>query len=58
MEFLAAATAALALYEKLQPIIAAQVKKGEVPPEEQQKLRDRFNAIRKADAFAGPEWEA
>lgn len=57
MEFVAAANMTLALFEALMPIIAKQVKAGQVPPEEQKKLRDRFDALRKSEAFSGPEWE-
>lgn len=57
MEWLLAMNAAIALAEKLAPIVQAQIKSGQVTPEEQQKLRDRLNALRNATAFEGEEWE-
>lgn len=59
MEEIALAGAALALIEKLIPQIAAMVKKGQVPPEEQQALLDKYNAVKTAveSGFEGPEWQ-
>ncbi len=59
METIILATAALALLEKILPVIAARVKSGEIDPAEQQKLRDHYLALRAQGekAFTGPEWE-
>jgi len=53
------ANAALALLEKLLPIIAERVKSGQVTPSQQTDLRKRYTALRAAGdaAFTGPEWE-
>lgn len=53
-----AAAAALELVERLLPIIEERVKSGQVSPEDQTKLRSKYEALRaKADAaFTGPEW--
>ena len=50
--------AALALIEKLFPVINDAVKNGQVTPEAQAELRTRYTALRtQADAaFNGPEW--
>lgn len=53
---LPALNAALSLAETLMPILQQQIKAGLVSPEEQQKVRDKFNLLRKAEAFMGPEW--
>ena len=60
MQEILALNAALALAEKLIPLIADRVKSGEVSVAEQSKLRKRYQVLRtKADAaFTGPEWEA
>lgn len=54
---LAIADAAMAILEKAIPAIQAMFKKGEIPPEEQQRIRDRYNAIKSGAAFEGPEWQ-
>lgn len=58
MEEIILASAALALLEKLLPVIQQQVKTGQITPEEQQKIRDQYNSLRNQGdaAFAGPEW--
>ena len=50
--------AAITLIEKLIPVINNAVKDGQVTPEAQAELRDRYTALRtQADAaFTGPEW--
>jgi len=50
--------AALTLIEKLVPVIADAVKSGQVTPEAQAELRQKYTALRaQADtAFTGPEW--
>ena len=59
MEEILALNAALALAEKLIPVIGKAVTAGQITPEQQQAARDRYLALRaKADAaFTGPEWE-
>lgn len=54
----AAIIAAINLIEQLIPIIDEKVKSGQVSPEEQTKIRDRYTSLRNlGDAlFAGPEW--
>lgn len=54
----AALLAAIALAEKLIPIVDAQVKSGEVSADEQLQVRARYQALRdKADSlFSGDEW--
>jgi len=51
--------AALTLIEKLLPVISNAVKNGQVTPEAQAELRNRYTGLRaKADAaFTGPEWD-
>ena len=51
--------AALTLIEKLVPVINDAVKNGQVTPEAQAELRNRYTALRtQADtAFTGPEWQ-
>jgi hypothetical protein len=59
MEYIIALNAALALAEKLLPIIESQVAKGQITPSQQQIIRDQYMALRaKADAaFQGQEWD-
>jgi hypothetical protein len=57
LALLPALNAALALAEELMPIVQQQIKAGMISPEEQQKVRDKFNSLRQAAAFEGPEWE-
>lgn len=59
MEEFLALNAALALAEKLIPIIAARVQDGDITPEQQAAIRERYDALRaKGDAaFTGPEWQ-
>lgn len=54
---LQAALAAIALIEKLIPIIADKVKSGEVSPDEQAALHAKYEALRTSNAFSGPEWK-
>jgi len=50
--------AALTLIEKLLPVVTDAVKNGQVTPEAQAELRQKYTALRnQADtAFTGPEW--
>jgi len=59
MEYLLAFQAALALAEKLAPLIQQKVQSGEITAEQQLEARNRYLALRaKGDeAFTGPEWE-
>jgi hypothetical protein len=59
MELILALNAALALAEKLIPIIQERIRAGEISPEVQTQARERYLALRaQADAaFSGPEWE-
>lgn len=59
MEELLAFNAALALAEKLLPIIDARVKSGAITPEQQLESRNKYLALRALGdaAFTGPEWE-
>jgi hypothetical protein len=59
MEYAAAVSAALTLLEFLLPKIEDAVKRGEVSPEKQKELRDRYNQLRAQGdtAFSGPEWK-
>ena len=59
MQEIIIANAALALLEKLLPLIQAQVRAGQVTAAEQQDLHDRYQSLRNAGdaAFAGPEWK-
>ena len=59
MELILALNAALALAEKLMPIIQERMKAGEITPLVQAQARERYLALRaQADAaFTGPEWE-
>ena len=59
MDIIAAFNLALALAEKLIPVVDAAFKRGEVTAEEQQRARDAYQALRaKGDTlFQGPEWE-
>lgn len=56
---IALANAALGMVEALIPQVANLVKSGEISVEDQQKLLDRYNAIKAAAAsgFDGPEWK-
>ena len=47
---------ALTIFEKAFPALQAAFKSGQIPPAEQQRIRDRYNAIRDGTAFSGPEW--
>lgn len=53
------ANALLTALEALVPKIQELFKSGNVTKEEQQQVRDRYNALRAAgdSAFTGPEWE-
>ena len=55
--FYAALDMALALADALLPLVQKEIKEGQISPEQQQKLRDRYNKLREAAAFEGPEWE-
>jgi len=57
MEYMALAMAAIALLEKLVPMIQRAVDKGEVTVDEQAALKARIDAIRAGTAFTGPEWK-
>lgn len=59
MQELLAINAALALAEKLLPIVSDLAKSGQISQAEQNDLKTRYQVLRaKADtAFAGPEWE-
>ncbi len=54
-----AVNAALLLVEKLLPLIEAQVKAGQITPEDQALLRGRYESLKaKGDAaFAAPHWQ-
>lgn len=56
---LAAFNAAIALANILLPRVLDAMKKGEVPVEQQQTVRNNYEALRAAgaQAFTGPEWE-
>lgn len=58
MEEIIALNAALALAEKLIPLVDQAVKNGQVTVDAQAELRAKYDALRaKADAaFQGPEW--
>lgn len=58
MNELMAFNAALALAEKLLPILAERLQAGTITPAQQQEARDRYQALRDAGdaAFAGPAW--
>jgi hypothetical protein len=58
-QLILALNAALALCEKLIPLVAGLVKSGEITIGEQADLRARYTALREAGdaAFTGPEWE-
>lgn len=47
---------ALAALELALPKIEELVREGKISPQEQQDLRDRYNALRGHAAFTGPEW--
>lgn len=49
--------AALTMFETLAPKVQGLFKSGDVSVEEQEALKKRLNALRKSDAFTGPEWE-
>lgn len=53
------ALAAIDLLQLLIPQIKAAVKTGDINTVDQQKVRDRYNALRASGdaAFTGPEWE-
>lgn len=53
------ANAALTLVEELVPRIESLVKSGQITPEQQQTVRDRYTQLRdNLDArFSGPEWQ-
>lgn len=59
MEEIALASAALALLEKLAPILEDKIKTGEVSVTEQQDVRDKYLSFRQKfdGAFSGPEWQ-
>lgn len=59
MEEILALNAALAMAEKLMPIIEARVKAGEVSVEEQAKARANYQALRKRgdEVFSGSHWK-
>lgn len=59
MEEIALANAALGLVELLIPRIKQLAQSGQISPEQQQAVRDKYNSLRKAGdaAFAGPEWQ-
>ncbi len=59
MEEIAAAVAAINLIEKLLPTIAKGVKAGQITPEQQQLVHDRYKSLRANGdaAFSGPEWQ-
>lgn len=56
---LAVVNAALGLTETLLPKLAELVKSGEVTPEEQNEVLQRFQALKAAAEknFVGPEWQ-
>jgi hypothetical protein len=59
LTIIAMTNAALGLVEALMPAVSALFKNGQISVEEQQKLLDRYNAIKATvDAgFEGPEWK-
>lgn len=59
MEALAAITAALTVVEKLMPLVEQAAKKGDITPEQQKAVRDKYNLLKdQADRmFEGPEWQ-
>lgn len=59
MEEVTAFLAALALAEALAPRVEEAVQRGEVTPDQQKQMRDRYEALRArgSDAFKGPGWE-
>lgn len=56
LEYVAAAAAAISLAEKLAPIIERLVKSGQIPPEAQRDIQQRYTALKNLAAFSGPEW--
>ncbi len=56
---IAAANAALALFETLAPKVKELMAKGEVPVEQQAQLMERIKRLRghAEGQFSGPEWE-
>lgn len=59
MEEIALASAAIALVEKLIPKIQEWVKSGQVSPEEQKALFDKYNNLATSldEMFNGDEWK-
>jgi hypothetical protein len=59
MEEIMLANAALAVLEKLLPVIQGMAKRGEVSAESQMELQTRYQSLRNAGdaAFEGPEWQ-
>lgn len=53
---IAAIDGAIALIEKLAPLIQNLAQKGDITVEQQQKLADRMADLDRLDLFTGPEW--
>lgn len=52
------ATAALALLEKIMPIIHAKIQSGEITDAQQTDVAEKYKAFRaRTDLFSGPEWQ-
>lgn len=52
-----AASAAIALLEKLIPWIREMSNNGEITVEQQKKIADGLNRLRDSGAWSGPEWK-
>jgi hypothetical protein len=53
---LAAIDGAIALIEKLTPLVQNLISKGEITPEQQDALMNRMDELNRLDLFSGPEW--
>ena len=57
METVALINGVIALIQLLEPKIEEAIKKGEISPEEQQRLADKIGRLRSHVAFTGPHWQ-
>ena len=57
LTIIGAASAAIALLEKLIPWIGNMTSKGEITIEQQQEIKDRLAALRTDAGWDGPEWD-
>lgn len=54
---IAAIDGAIALIEKLTPLVQHLFQKGDITAEQQQALQSRMADLDKLDLFSGPEWK-